>query len=440
MRMVGYGCDCIDNEGSKQKFLDHVGVNSWFCTLLNAYNDFVSDERVVWVDIEGIPLHVWSRETFAKMVKKWGEALDIRGLFWLLFCRKRSAVHINKTTRNHILEKFKMGAEIVDVESDDECNVDGVSETIFSDNVDECNVDGHGKETDKHQSEDPFGFYDLLNKLPAKGVRDASTSLCFSWVDAKVMDHSQEVHDSSNGESVSSFSHKVHNGGSILDILDDMVLGTRRKMEWVKELNWNSGGILCIWEASIFKKDGATISDNFIAIYGTWLPRNVKILLVAVYAPQTDWEQYGLFGIFYPNLVRGNDRRSIIMVTFNDVRTMDERLGSSFNVSSARCFDRFIVSSGLVDVKLEGYSFTWSHPSASKMSKLDRFLVTEGINSLYPSISALCLDRHLSDHRPILLREVLSDFWSDSFRFYLWLRDGGFCSMVGNAWLSFSPF
>ncbi|GJW69569.1 hypothetical protein Tco_0126486 [Tanacetum coccineum] len=42
-------------------------------------------------------------------------------------------------------------------------------------------------------------------------------------VDAKVMDHSQEVHDSSNGESVSSFSHKVHNGGSILNILDDMV-------------------------------------------------------------------------------------------------------------------------------------------------------------------------------------------------------------------------
>ncbi|GKE83488.1 hypothetical protein Tco_1557230, partial [Tanacetum coccineum] len=34
--------------------------------------------------------------------------------------------------------------------------------------------------------------------------------------------------------------------------------------------------------------------------------------------------------------------------------TMDERLSSSFNVSSARCFDRFIVSSGLVDVKLEG--------------------------------------------------------------------------------------
>ncbi|GJX99709.1 RNA-directed DNA polymerase, eukaryota [Tanacetum coccineum] len=94
-------------------------------------------------------------------------------------------------------------------------------------------------------------------------------------------------------------------------------------------------------------------------------------------------------------------------------------------------FDRFIVSSGLVDVKLEGYSFTWSHPSASKMSKLDRFLVTEGIISLYPSISALCLDRHLSDHRPILLREVSSDFGPTPFRFYQsWLRMEGFDSMV----------
>ncbi|GJX38825.1 RNA-directed DNA polymerase, eukaryota [Tanacetum coccineum] len=120
------------------------------------------------------------------------------------------------------------------------------------------------------------------------------------------------------------------------------------------------------------------------------------------------------------------------MGDFNDVRTMDERLGSSFNVSSARCFDRFIVSSGLVDVKLEGYSFTWSHPSASKMSKLDRFLVTEGIISLYPSISALCLDRHLSDHRPILLREVLSDFGPTTGFLVqsILVKDGGFYSMT----------
>ncbi|GJS35285.1 RNA-directed DNA polymerase, eukaryota [Tanacetum coccineum] len=52
---------------------------------------------------------------------------------------------------------------------------------------------------------------------------------------------------------------------------------------------------------------------------------------------------------------------------------------------------------------------------------------------------ALCLDRHLSDHRPILLREVLSDFGPTPFRFYQsWLRMEGFDSMVEHAWLSFS--
>nr|GFA16724.1 RNA-directed DNA polymerase, eukaryota [Tanacetum cinerariifolium] len=33
--------------------------------------------------------------------------------------------------------------------------------------------------------------------------------------------------------------------------------------------------------------------------------------------------------------------------------------------------EEFIASSGLVDVKMEGYTFSWSHPSATKMSKLD---------------------------------------------------------------------
>ncbi|GJZ56591.1 hypothetical protein Tco_0611784 [Tanacetum coccineum] len=123
----------------------------------------------------GIPLHVWSRETFAKIGNKWGEALDIEDNFGSSFARV--IVHTSDDESKHGAKILNDGAQNSDVESDDECNVDGVSETIFSDNVDECNVDGHGKETDKHQSEDPFGFYDLLNKLPAKGVRDASTSL-----------------------------------------------------------------------------------------------------------------------------------------------------------------------------------------------------------------------------------------------------------------------
>ncbi|GJZ47148.1 RNA-directed DNA polymerase, eukaryota [Tanacetum coccineum] len=289
----------------------------------------------------------------------------------------------------------------------------------------------------------------------------------------------------------------IHNGGSILDVLEDMVkvgqsmgynlegcmkdiegLGHKSKKEWIKELNYkhkvnflalqetklervthmdvkllwgnsnyqfiasdsvgSSGGILCVWEANVFRKDYATVSDNFLAIYGTWLPNNSKILLVVIYAPQQISQKRVLWD-YISSLLGRWDGEAIIMGDFNDVRCKEERLGSLFNSLSARVFNRFIESAGLVEVKLEGYSFTWSHPSAAKMSKLDRFLVTDGILSLFPSITALCLDRHLSDHRPILLHEVHTDFGPIPFRFYhSWFRLDGFDDMVEQAWRSFS--
>ncbi|GJS58103.1 RNA-directed DNA polymerase, eukaryota [Tanacetum coccineum] len=200
----------------------------------------------------------------------------------------------------------------------------------------------------------------------------------------------------------------------------------------------NSGGILCIWEASVFEKDNVTISDNFIAIYGTWLPCNVKVLFVAIYAPQQPVQKRVLWDYVSMILEQWNGE-SILMGDFNEVRSSDERRGSWFNSASAQAFNHFISVSGLVDVKLEGFSFTWSHPSATKMSKIDRFLVSDGIISLFPSITALCLDRHLSDHRPILLHDIKLDFGPTPFRFYhAWFKYEGFDEMVNQTWRSFS--
>nr|GEY59455.1 RNA-directed DNA polymerase, eukaryota [Tanacetum cinerariifolium] len=200
----------------------------------------------------------------------------------------------------------------------------------------------------------------------------------------------------------------------------------------------NSGGILCVWEASIFKKINITVSDNFIAIYGTWLPTNSKILFIAIYAPQQTSCKRKLWDCISTIVDRWNGE-SIIMGDFNEVRSSEEWRGACFNPYSARYFDRFISNAGLVDVTLEGYAFTWAHPSASKMSKLDRFLVSDGIFSLFPSITTICLDRHLSNHRPILLREVKLDFGPTPFRFYhSWFDYVGFDDMIKLSWHSFS--
>nr|GEV00511.1 RNA-directed DNA polymerase, eukaryota [Tanacetum cinerariifolium] len=127
------------------------------------------------------------------------------------------------------------------------------------------------------------------------------------------------------------------------------------------------------------------------------------------------------------------------MGDFNEVRFAGERMGSIFNVRGARDFNSFISSSGLVDVQLEGYSFTWSHPTVAKMSKLHRFLISEGFVSLFPHVSAICLDKHLSDHCPILLRDDISDYGATPFRFYhSWFKLNGFEQMVINTWNSIS--
>nr|GEY49680.1 RNA-directed DNA polymerase, eukaryota, reverse transcriptase zinc-binding domain protein [Tanacetum cinerariifolium] len=76
-------------------------------------------------------------------------------------------------------------------------------------------------------------------------------------------------------------------------------------------------------------------------------------------------------------------------------------------------------------------------PNATKMSKLDRFLVREGLVSLFPHISGICLDRHLSDHRPILLWEVITDYGAMPFRMYhSWFSLHGFEQMVTHTWNS----
>ncbi|GKE32938.1 hypothetical protein Tco_1452260 [Tanacetum coccineum] len=62
---------------SKEKISKHVGVASWFNELLPASNSYVSDERIVWISVEGLPIKTWTRNTFAKIVTPWGKLSEV---------------------------------------------------------------------------------------------------------------------------------------------------------------------------------------------------------------------------------------------------------------------------------------------------------------------------------------------------------------------------
>ncbi|GJX54883.1 RNA-directed DNA polymerase, eukaryota [Tanacetum coccineum] len=55
---------------ARENFKSHVGVNSWFSSIQLVFDSFSIDERVAWIDIEGVPLRVWSRKIFWIRVKE----------------------------------------------------------------------------------------------------------------------------------------------------------------------------------------------------------------------------------------------------------------------------------------------------------------------------------------------------------------------------------
>ncbi|GJU55846.1 RNA-directed DNA polymerase, eukaryota [Tanacetum coccineum] len=196
----------------------------------------------------------------------------------------------------------------------------------------------------------------------------------------------------------------------------------------------NSGGILCVWDPSSYRKKDVTVSDYFIMIRGVWLKTGCDLLIVSVYAPQELNEKKMLWD-YLTHVINNWKGEVIIMGDFNEVRCKSERFGSNFNVQGANVFNSFIVNAGLEEIPLGGCSFTWCHKSATKMSKLDRFLISENLMITCPNFTATSLERYLSDHRPILLRESHFDYGPTPFRFFhSWFEMEGFNKLVEDAW------
>ena len=196
----------------------------------------------------------------------------------------------------------------------------------------------------------------------------------------------------------------------------------------------NSGEILCVWDPNCFCKENTTMSDSFVMIRGVWRSTGQKYMLIAVYAPHDTKDKHMLWDYLQREIRRWKGE-VVVMGDFNEVRHKSEHFGSAFNTHEANMFNSFIMNSSLVEVNLGGCSFTWCHKSASKMSKLDRFLISESLMNTCPNINAITLERYLSDHRPILLREAYFDYGPIPFKiFHYWFEMDGFNKMVEDAW------
>ncbi|GJR25119.1 RNA-directed DNA polymerase, eukaryota [Tanacetum coccineum] len=62
----------FQSDEAKKIFQSNAGIGTWFTKIQQASNDFFVKGRVVWVEIEGIPLNMWFENTFkSKEVPSW---------------------------------------------------------------------------------------------------------------------------------------------------------------------------------------------------------------------------------------------------------------------------------------------------------------------------------------------------------------------------------
>ncbi|PWA82847.1 RNA-directed DNA polymerase, eukaryota, Reverse transcriptase zinc-binding domain protein [Artemisia annua] len=158
---------------------------------------------------------------------------------------------------------------------------------------------------------------------------------------------------------------------------------------YTKKADGKSGGIIAIWDPSYFSSSSATEGDGFVAITGD----------------------------------------------FNEVRYASERLGSIFDATGASMFNKFIFTSGLCDLPMGGKRFTRMDNIGSKLSKIDRILVSKHFVDLWPHSYVTALTREFSDHTPLLLSNSITDYGPTLFKLYnSWISHNDFGPLVLRCW------
>nr|GEU96281.1 RNA-directed DNA polymerase, eukaryota [Tanacetum cinerariifolium] len=360
---------------SKKLFQDNIGAISWFSQVKDASLDFTTEGRINLPRLEVGQEYFREHQNHISTEDFWIRVNEVPG--WV-------PDFLDKDEDDSDMESNGGDPSIQD---DDNHVVIPESELEMERHINATPADVFISQKE-NQSEDPFGIYDLLNKA--------------SNIDGVLSDHSlTHPPGFTPNTTMNEFNINVEN-------VNSQEVSTNQGDNYVSQGPLrNSSDSAC---SCHFKK--STVSRTGGSILG--LMEELDYLL---------------------HVIQGWNGEVILMGDFNEVRHNSDRFGSLFHAHGANMFSSFISNAGLMEVSFGGSSFTWCHKSATKMSKLDRFLIFENLFNSCPNITAITLDRYISDHRPILLRESYLDYGPSPFKFYhYWLKTKGFDKLVSDTW------
>ncbi|PWA87600.1 Endonuclease/exonuclease/phosphatase [Artemisia annua] len=112
-----------------------------------------------------------------------------------------------------------------------------------------------------------------------------------------------------------------------------------------------------------------------------------------------------------------------------------ERKGTEFDPNTTYSFNKFIDDAELQEVIMGARNFTRINRKGTKLSKLDRFLISYEVLHAWPSIHCTALPRKFLDHCPILMESNFVDFDPVPFKFFnSWLNEDSINLLVQSSW------
>ena len=154
-----------------------------------------------------------------------------------------------------------------------------------------------------------------------------------------------------------------------------------------------------------------------------------------MYGPNED----NLQGALWEELSRMHSRWNTAWCVFGDFNTIrypSERLGCEAFSPAMFAFSDFIEANYLVDLPLEGASFTWFRNLGSAcMSRIDRTLASVDWVDYFGNVSQRVLPLVVSNHCPFLVVAGNVKRGRSAFKFEnMWLKEEGFVERVWHWW------
>lgn len=183
-----------------------------------------------------------------------------------------------------------------------------------------------------------------------------------------------------------------------------------------------SGGLLSIWNSSLFYNVEVIKCHSFILVSGNWCGISVKMNFINVYAPDDIDERSQLWSDLL-RMKRSGHGIWLVMGDYNEVREKGDIFSEIVCVSSMNAFNDFIMEVELSNFFMGGRRFTWMSPDGKSLSKIDRFLACNGFLAWWSMASVMALPRLHSDHSLVILVSEFLDYGPIPFRFFnSWLQ------------------